>query len=57
MSVKFLISQAKNIQIVIDENASEIETLDQNIGDGDHIFNVQRAVSYTHLTLPTICSV
>ena len=39
MSVNFLISQAKNIQIVIDENAAEIEALDQNIGDGDHIFN------------------
>ena len=44
MSVNFLISQAKNIQIVIDENASEIEALDQNIGDGDHIFNVQRGL-------------
>ena len=31
MSVNFLISQAKNIQIVIDENAAEIEALDQNI--------------------------
>ena len=39
MSVNFLISQVKNIQKVIDENASEIEALDQNIGDGDHIFN------------------
>ena len=44
MSVNFLISQAKNIQIVIDANASEIEKLDQNIGDGDHIFNVQRGL-------------
>ena len=44
MSVNFLISQAKNIQIVIDENAPEIEALDQNIGDGDHIFNVQRGL-------------
>ena len=44
MSVNFLISQAKNIQIVIDENAVEIEALDQNIGDGDHIFNVQRGL-------------
>ena len=44
MSVNFLISQAKNIQIVIDENAAEIESLDQNIGDGDHIFNVQRGL-------------
>ena len=44
MSVNFLISQAKNIQKVIDVNASEIEKLDQNIGDGDHIFNVQRGL-------------
>ena len=44
MSVKFLISQAKNIQKVIDENATEIEALDQNIGDGDHVFNVQRGL-------------
>ena len=44
MSVYFLISQAKNIQKVIDENAPEIETLDQNIGDGDHIFNIQRGL-------------
>ena len=44
MSVNFLISQAKNIQKVIDENASEIEALDQNIGDGDHVFNVQRGL-------------
>ena len=44
MSVSFLISQAKNIQKVIDENAAEIEALDQNIGDGDHIFNVQRGL-------------
>ena len=44
MSVNFLISQAKNIQIVIDKNAAEIEALDQNIGDGDHIFNVQRGL-------------
>ena len=44
MSVNFLISQAKIIQKVIDENASEIEKLDQNIGDGDHIFNVQRGL-------------
>ena len=44
MSVNFLISQAKSIQKVIDANASEIEKLDQNIGDGDHIFNVQRGL-------------
>ena len=44
MSVNFLISQAKNIQKVINENAAEIEVLDQNIGDGDHVFNLQRGL-------------
>ena len=51
MSVDFLIETAKKIQVVINDNSSEIEKLDQEIGDGDH------TVSYTHLTLPTICSV
>jgi len=44
MIVEFLISQAKLIQKVIDINATEIEKLDQEIGDGDHIFNVQRGI-------------
>ena len=44
MSVNFLILRAKEIQAVIDANASEIEKLDQEIGDGDHIFNVQRGI-------------
>ena len=44
MSVNFLIKRAKEIQIVIDNNAPEIEKLDQEIGDGDHIFNVQRGI-------------
>ena len=60
MSVDFLIETAKKIQVVINDNSSEIEKLDQEIGDGDHIFNIQRGikpVSYTHLTLPTIYSV
>ena len=42
MSVDFLIKRAKEIQVVIDSNALEIEKLDQEIGDGDHIFNIQR---------------
>ena len=37
MSINFLISQAKLIQEVIDAHAPEIEKLDQEIGDGDHI--------------------
>ena len=44
MSVDFLIKKAKDIKIVIDNNAPEIEKLDQEIGDGDHIFNVQRGI-------------
>ena len=44
MSVNFLIKRAKEIQIVIDNNAHEIEKLDQEIGDGDHIFNVKRGI-------------
>ena len=44
MSINFLILRAKEIQVVIDDNASEIEKLDQEIGDGDHIFNVQRGI-------------
>ena len=44
MSIDFLINQAKEIKAVIDSHASEIEKLDQEIGDGDHIFNVQRGI-------------
>ena len=45
MGTDFLIKNAKEIQVVIDNNASEIEKLDQEIGDGDHIFNVQRGIN------------
>ena len=44
MSVDFLIETAKKIQVVINDNSSEIEKLDQEIGDGDHIFNIQRGI-------------
>ena len=44
MGTDFLIKNAKEIQIVINNNAPEIEKLDQEIGDGDHIFNVQRGI-------------
>ena len=44
MGTDFLIKNAKEIQVVIDNNALEIEKLDQEIGDGDHIFNVQRGI-------------
>ena len=54
MSVDFLIKRAKEIQVVIDSNASEIEKLDQEIGDGDHIFNVQRGIKLVIELEPTI---
>ena len=44
LGTDFLIKNAKEIQVVIDNNASEIEKLDQEIGDGDHIFNIQRGI-------------
>ena len=44
LGTNFLIKNAKEIQVVIDNNAPEIEKLDQEIGDGDHIFNVQRGI-------------
>ena len=34
----------RNIKKAIDLNADEIEKLDQAIGDGDHIFNIQRGL-------------
>ena len=54
MSVDFLIKRAKEIQVVIDSNAPEIEKLDQEIGDGDHIFNVQRGIKLVIELEPTI---
>ncbi len=44
LGTDFLIKNAKEIQVVIDNNAPEIEKLDQEIGDGDHIFNIQRGI-------------
>ena len=35
----------KNIKKSIDNNKNEIEKLDQEIGDGDHIFNIQRGIN------------
>ena len=54
MSSDFLIQKAKEIQLVIDANAPEIEKLDQEIGDGDHIFNVQRGIKLVIELEPTI---
>ena len=33
------------IKISIDAHKEEIEKLDQEIGDGDHIFNIQRGIN------------
>ena len=44
LGTDFLIKNAKEIQAVINNNAPEIEKLDQEIGDGDHIFNIQRGI-------------
>jgi dihydroxyacetone kinase-like protein len=54
VSIDFLIKRAKDIQLIIDSNASEIEKLDQEIGDGDHIFNVQRGIKLVIDLEPTI---
>ena len=54
MSVDFLFKRAKDIQLIIDNNASEIEKLDQEIGDGDHIFNVQRGIKLVIDLEPTV---
>ena len=54
MSVDFLIETAKKIQVVINDNSSEIEKLDQEIGDGDHIFNIQRGIKLVIELEPTI---
>ncbi|MBD1147876.1 dihydroxyacetone kinase subunit L [Pelagibacterales bacterium SAG-MED31] len=34
----------KNIEIIIHDHKEEIEKLDQEIGDGDHIFNILRGL-------------
>ena len=34
----------KNIEIIINNHKAEIEKLDQEIGDGDHIFNILRGL-------------
>ena len=54
MGTDFLIKNAKEIQVVIDNYAPEIEKLDQEIGDGDHIFNVQRGIKLVIESEPII---
>jgi len=35
----------QEIKLIIELNKEEIEKLDQEIGDGDHIFNIQRGIN------------
>ena len=56
LGTDFLIKKAKEIQVVIDNNALEIEKLDQEIGDGDHIFNLQRGIKLVIELEPIILS-
>ena len=44
MDSDMIFNSLANIRIAIDNNKDEIEKLDQKIGDGDHIFNIQRGI-------------
>jgi len=44
MTGKDIFNLINNIKIIIIQNKDEIEKLDQQIGDGDHIFNIQRGI-------------
>tara|TARA_Y100000590_G_scaffold441031_1_gene567180 strand:- start:862 stop:1485 length:624 start_codon:yes stop_codon:yes gene_type:complete len=39
-----IFNSLNQIKLIIDEHKEEIEKLDQEIGDGDHIFNIQRGI-------------
>ena len=39
-----IFNSINNIQIIIKNHKEEIEKLDQEIGDGDHIFNILRGL-------------
>tara|TARA_B100000579_G_scaffold429020_1_gene440129 strand:- start:157 stop:780 length:624 start_codon:yes stop_codon:yes gene_type:complete len=41
---KDIFNSIDNIQTIINQNKDEIEKLDQEIGDGDHIFNIIRGL-------------
>lgn len=45
MDSDMIFNSLANIRIAIDNNKDEIEKLDQKIGDGDHIFNIQRGIT------------
>ena len=44
MDSEKIFNALNQIKISIDQNKDEIEKLDQEIGDGDHIFNIQRGI-------------
>ena len=44
MTGKNIFNLINNIKIIIIQNKDEIEKLDQQIGDGDHIFNILRGL-------------
>ena len=44
MDSKKIFNALNQIKISIDQHKDEIEKLDQAIGDGDHIFNIQRGI-------------
>jgi len=44
MDSEKIFNTLNQIKISIDQHKDEIEKLDQKIGDGDHIFNIQRGI-------------
>ena len=44
MDSEKIFNTLNQIKLSIDQNKDEIEKLDQEIGDGDHIFNIQRGI-------------
>ena len=44
MDSEKIFNALNQIKLSIDEHKDEIEKLDQEIGDGDHIFNIQRGI-------------
>ena len=44
MDANKIFNALNQIKISIDQHKDEIEKLDQEIGDGDHIFNIQRGI-------------
>ena len=44
MDAEKIFNALEQIKFIIDQHKDEIEKLDQEIGDGDHIFNIQRGI-------------